>query len=65
MKVQRTCETTPEIHFISPKKEFHHYWSSFLGSELDGIYQSIPWKEIVKSMKLKEFTKGQRKIFSP
>lgn len=65
MKVQRICETTPEIHFISPKKEFDQYWNSFLGSELGGIYQSIPWKEIVKSMKLKECTKGPRKLFSP
>jgi hypothetical protein len=65
MKVQRICETTPEIHFISPKKEFEQYWNSFLGSELGGIYQSIPWKEIVKSMKLKECTKGPRKLFSP
>jgi len=65
MKVQRICETTPEIHFISPKKEFEHYWSSFLGSELGGIYLSIPWKEIVKSMKLKECRKGPRQLFSP
>jgi hypothetical protein len=65
MKVQRICETTPEIHFISPKKEFQHYWSSFLGSELGGIFQSIPWKEIVKSMKLKECKRGPRKLFSP
>jgi hypothetical protein len=65
MKVQRICETTPEIHFISPKKEFEQYWNSFLGSELGGIYQSIPWNEIVKSLKLKECTKGPRKIFSP
>lgn len=64
MKVQRICVTTPEIHFISPKKEFQQYWSSFLGSELGGIYQSIPWNEIVKSLKLKECTKGPRKIFS-
>jgi len=65
MKVQRICETTPEIHFISPKKEFQQYWSSFLGSELGGIYQSIPWKEIAKSMKLKESRKGPRQLFSP
>jgi hypothetical protein len=65
MKVQRISETTPEIHFISPKKEFEQYWNSFLGSELGGIYQSIPWKEIAKSLKLKECRKGPRKIFSP
>jgi hypothetical protein len=65
MKVQRISETTPEIHFISPKKEFQQYWSSFLGSELGRIYQTIPWKEIVKSMKLKESRKGPRQLFSP
>jgi Transposase DDE domain/Transposase domain (DUF772) len=65
MKVQRICETTPEIHFISPKKEFEQYWNSFLGSRLGGIYQCIPWKEITKSLKLKEYRKGPKKIFSP
>jgi hypothetical protein len=65
MKVRRICETTPEFHFISPKKEFKLYWNSFLESELGLIYQSIPWQGLVRQMKIKENTKGPKKMFSP
>lgn len=64
-KLQRIFETTPEISFISPQKEFSLYWNSFLSSELGRIYQVIPWKELVKSLKLKEKRKGRFALFSP
>jgi hypothetical protein len=64
-KLQRIFESTPEISFISPQKEFSLYWKSFLESELGRIYQSIPWQDLVKSLKLKEKRKGRISQFSP
>lgn len=64
-KLRRIFETTPEISFISPQKEFSLYWKSFLESELGSIYQSIPWQDLVKSLKLKEKRKGRTSQFSP
>ena len=58
-KLQRIFETTPEISFISPQREFSLYWNSFLESELGKIYQAIPWEELIKSLKLKENRKGR------
>lgn len=64
-KVQRIYETTQEINFISPQKEFSFYFQSFIKSELGKIYQSIPWDELVKAMNIKENKKGPLQIFSP
>ena len=64
-KVQRIYQTTQEINFHSPQKEFSLYWNSFLESELGRVYQSIPWKELAKSLKIKEFRKGPTRMFSP
>ena len=64
-KLRRIFETTPEISFISPQTEFSLYWSSFLESELGRIYQSIPWTELVKVLKIKERRKGRKAMFSP
>lgn len=64
-KVQRIFESTQEINFNSPQKEFFLYWNSFEKSELGRIYLSIPWTELVKSLKIKEYRKGPSKHFSP
>jgi hypothetical protein len=64
-KLQRIFESTPEISFISPQKEFSLYWESFLESELGQIYQAIPWAGLIKSFNLKEKRKGRRAQFSP
>ncbi len=64
-KLRRIFETTPEISFISPQKEFSLYWNSFLESEIGKIYQSIPWQDLVNSLKLKEKRKGRTSQFSP
>jgi hypothetical protein len=50
MKVKRIYETTQEIHFLSPQKEFSLYWDSFLGSELGKIYRSFPWVELTRKV---------------
>jgi hypothetical protein len=64
-KLQRIFESTPEISFISPQTEFSLYWHSFLESELGKIYQAIPWKELIKSLKIREHHKGRFANFSP
>lgn len=64
-KLRRIFETTPEISFISPQKEFSLYWNKFLESELGRIYQSIPWQDLVKTLKLREKRKGRTSQFSP
>jgi len=64
-KLQRIFETTPEISFISPQKEFSLYWNSYLESELGKIYRAIPWEKLIKSLKLKENRKGRSSQFSP
>ena len=64
-KLQRIFGSTPEISFISPQTEFSLYWTSFLESELGRIYQAIPWDELVKGLKLKDYRKGRGANFSP
>jgi len=64
-KVRRIYETSQEISFISPQKEFSLYWNSFQKSELGMIYQAIPWIELAKSLKIRKNKKGPDPIFSP
>ena len=63
-KLQRIFESTQEISFISPQKEFSLYWNSFLGSELGKIYRAIPWEGLVKTLKIRENRKGRFALFS-
>jgi hypothetical protein len=64
-KIRRIYETTQEINFLSPQKEFSLYWSSFQKSELGMIHQAIPWSELAKSLKIRSNRKGPARIFSP
>lgn len=64
-KLRRIFETTPEISFISPRKEFSLYWNSYLESELGQIYRAIPWNQLARSLKLKENRSGRKSLFSP
>ena len=64
-KIRRIYETTQEIDFVSPQKEFSLYWNSFRHSELGHIYQAIPWHELAKKLKIREYRKGPDRIFSP
>jgi Transposase domain (DUF772) len=63
-KIQKIYETTQEINFISPQKEFSLYWKSFQESELGMLYQAIPWSELSKSLKIRKNKKGPDPIFS-
>jgi len=64
-KIQRIYHSTQEINFNSPQKEFSLYWNSFLKSELGRIYQTLPWKSLIKSFRLNENRKGPQCTFSP
>jgi hypothetical protein len=64
IKVQKIFGFSAEINFNSPQSEFDLYWQSFLGSELGKVYQSIPWRELAHSMKIKQHKKGPGRIFS-
>jgi hypothetical protein len=65
IKIRRIFESTQEILFISPQKEFSFHWEKFLKSELGKIYQVIPWKALIKSLKIKEPRNGRQAYFSP
>jgi hypothetical protein len=64
-KIRRIFDSTQEINFNSPEKEFSLYLKSFNESELGGIYQAIPWTDIVRKLKIRENKKGPDLIFSP
>jgi len=64
-KLQRIFESTPEISFISPQREFLLFWNSFLASDLGKIYLAIPWQDLTKALKLKGNRKGRSSLFSP
>jgi hypothetical protein len=64
-KIRRIFDSTQEINFNSPGKEFSLYLKAFNESELGSIYQAIPWSELIKKLKIKENNKGPDLIFSP
>jgi len=64
-KIQKFYESTQEINFISPQREFSLYFKAFQESELGGIHKAIPWNELVKSLKIRKNIKGPDPIFSP
>jgi hypothetical protein len=63
-KIQKIYETTQEINFLSPQKEFSLYWHRFKSAPLGKIHQAIPWYELAKSLKLRNRGKGREPIFS-
>ena len=64
-KIRRIFDSTREISFSSPEKEFSLYLQAFNESELGGIYQAIPWNDIVNKLKIKENRKGPDLTFGP
>jgi len=65
INVQKISGFSAEFNFDSPQKEFELYWQSFLGSELGKVYQSLPWRGLTRSMKIKNNRKGPLRVFSP
>jgi hypothetical protein len=64
-KVQRIFETSQEINFISPRKEFSLYWEQFHQTRLGKLSEVIPFQELAKNLKIKDNKKGPLAIFSP
>lgn len=62
-KIIKLSEKLGTINFYSPQQEYDLYRASFLRSELGGIYQSIPWQELIKSFKLKPLQVGRKSLF--
>ena len=61
-KILQISEKLSEIHFNSPQQDFNLYYQAFLETELGKIYQSIPWSELIKSMKLGRYKTGRKSL---
>ena len=65
MKIRRLSEF--QGRFVYPNFDSDHalLMGSFLETRLGGIYQAVPWPEMVALSGLKDAAKGPRPIFSP
>ena len=64
-KIRKIFGSAIPINFNSKEENFDKYWQAFIKSELGGVYQSIPWQELIYSFNLKESKKGREAIFTP
>lgn len=65
MKIRRISQYQYCFRFSSLEDSYESYHTAFLSTDLGKIYQAIPWAELVKSLGLKDYTKGPSSIFSP
>ena len=65
MNIRRISEFQYQLNFPNLDKDFEDYRQGFLSSDLGKIYQSIPWQSLVKTLGLKDATKGPQSTFSP
>ena len=65
MKIRRISQFQTRFSFPILDAHFEAHYNSFLQSNLGKIYVSIPWDELVKSLGLKEHSKGPTCHFSP
>lgn len=65
MKIRRISDFQKRFSFPDFDSQFENYRSAFLASDLGKIYQAIPWMDMVKTLGLKESSKGPCSIFSP
>ena len=63
VKIIQIFERLSEINFYSPQQKFQRYQTAFFNTELGKIYQNIPWKELVKSFKIKHKRRGRSPLF--
>lgn len=53
-----------EIEFSTPHQQAEAHWDRFINSELGGIYQVIPWRDLCKLFRIKKReTRGQKPEF--
>lgn len=64
-KIINFSENISKLDLFFPHQEKEIIWNTFITSELGEIYQSIPWKSIVFSMRLrKKQNKGKKPFFT-
>ena len=64
-KIRKISENPLPINFKFSEQDFLRYREAFFKSNLGSIYQSIPWKELVKTLNIKDKIKGRKSQFSP
>lgn len=64
-KIIKIHEKLATINFYSYQQEYELYREAFLKSDLGSIYQSLPWKALVKSFGIKDKRQGRKSLFSP
>lgn len=62
-KIIKLSDKLGTINFYSPQQEYDEYRRSFLASELGLIYQSIPWKDLIGSLRPKRKQAGRKSLF--
>jgi len=62
-KVIKLSEKLAQLNFFSPQQEYELYRASFLQTELGLIYQSIPWKGLIRDFRLKPAKVGRKALF--
>lgn len=65
MKIRRLFETQQELLFLNPSENFKVYYDKFLLSDLGKIYLAIPWKDLIRVLRIKDHRKGPKSLFSP
>lgn len=65
MNIRRISERQGKIYFPDFDAHYEKYLDSFYETELGFIHKSIPWDNLVKSLGLKEKSKGPDCMFSP
>lgn len=64
-KIRKISENPLPINFKFSEQDFLRYREAFLKSSLGSIYFSIPWKELIKTLNIKDKRKGRKSQFSP
>lgn len=62
-KVINIFEKLSSFNFLSPQQEFGLFQKAFLNSELGEIYQSIPWNDLIQTLRLKPYKVGRKPLF--
>jgi hypothetical protein len=62
-KIIKISEKLSTINFYSPQQEFSLYQEAFIACSLGKLHGIIPWKELAKSLGLRENRTGRKSLF--
>ena len=65
MKIRRFSESQGLLVFPNFDNHYDELFEAFLQTRLGALYRSIPWDAMIKELKICEYQKGPRSIFSP